>query len=184
MIQWTDFSISSHLFFFFCTYKHKHVRKKSDQNMRLVWEEIADYEGRQIFYDRQTGGHSLPVVICAIVIAGQQGPPSDQQWLEWRGWGKRGALWSTTQRNKQISAQITTATSTVSSSASTWDKLSKTNDSSEGTGMMAGADQRFIWNDTALKTSLQMICGYSIHHLSYFRTIREDELHKYKEVEI
>lgn len=78
MIQWIDFPISSHLFFFFCTYKHKQVRKKSDQKMRLVWEEIADYEGHQIFYDRQTGGHSLPAVICAVVIAGQQGPPGDQ----------------------------------------------------------------------------------------------------------
>lgn len=111
-------------------------------------------------------GPPLKAVICAVVIARQQGPPSDQQWLGCRGLRKGGGLWSTTRRNKHISAQITTPTWTVSSSVPEWNKLSITNDSSEGVKVIAGDYPRFIWNDTALKTdSLQMTCGYSIHHL-------------------
>lgn len=57
------------------------------------------------------------------------------RWVTSNDWGGRasgkgGGLWSATQRNKLISAQITTPRYTVSSSD--WTKLCKTKDSAEG----------------------------------------------------
>lgn len=56
----------------------------------------------------------------------------EQQWLGGRALGKGGGVWSTTRRNKHISAQITTPTYTVPRSASDWTEVSETNDSTEG----------------------------------------------------
>lgn len=98
---------------FVCTYKHKHVGKKSDQKneagvRRSCWAWRSSDFRDTLFAATVGTGPPSAAVICAVVISGQQGPPSGQQWLGWRSERKGDGLRSTTQRNEHISAQITT----------------------------------------------------------------------------
>ena len=139
--------------------------------MRLVWEEIAEYGGRQISVIHTLCSHSRhrasigSCYLCCSDCRAARTPKwpamtGMKEWVE----GRRAV-----KHNPEEGAHFCTnnnSTSTVSSHASKWNKLSKTNESSEGIKVIAGDYPRFIWNDTALKTeSLQMTCGYSIHHL-------------------
>lgn len=85
MVQCIEFSIPGDLIVSALPASiHMSERKVTKKN-ELVGEETADYEGHQIFGDTQTviaGTYQGPpstAVICAVVIAGQLGPPSDQQ---------------------------------------------------------------------------------------------------------
>lgn len=139
--------------------------------MRLVWEEIAEYGGRQISVIHTLCSHSRHrasigscYLCCSDCWAARTSKwPAMTGMKEWAE-GRRAA-----KHNPGEGAHFCTnnnSVSTVASHASKWNKLSKTNDSPEGIKVIAGDCPRFIWNDTALKTeSLQMTCGYSIHHL-------------------
>lgn len=80
------------------------------------------------------------------------GTPNDQQWLGGRALGKGGGLWSTTRRNKRISAQITTPTIHYFKQCIRLKQASPNKGLCGGSRVIAGDYQWFIWNDTALKT--------------------------------
>ena len=139
--------------------------------MRLVWEEIAEYGDRQISVIHTLCSHSRHMasigscyLCCSDCRAARTSKwPAMTGMKEWAE-GRRAEKHSPEERAHFCTNN--NSTSTAASHASKWNKLSKTNDSSEGIKVIAGDYPRFIWNDTALKTeSLQMTCVYSIHHL-------------------
>lgn len=163
-VDWLFYAIRSNSL---CTYKHKNARKKSEQKWSRCDADYVSY-GCQWITDwvstaskRKGPPHSC--YLCSS-YCWFPGSTSDQQWLGWRDGEVRLGHRA---HNPEVKQAHICTNSNSKMNCFKWDvpleqdfKMKKKKKTQEKESVWLGDYQRFIWNDTALRTQLlQMVCG-------------------------